>query len=223
MHKHSVSVWQKRFRKICLLQISACSTGSARGCCFVYRWAGVSHLGVALISPGRRTRSSITKPLSKIEEGRGGETRSPVIAEIHVPQDMEEAVHLIRCVKNIPGIDVVFTHHSKNGSNWLGIFKVTATDEHLGEFIASSVLAAIMTYANLRLSAEMSLFIREKKWEACTTKIESVKTEDCNLATSFYLCGVCSADVTMEPDGHSIPAWRSYLRIKEVLHTSCLS
>lgn len=121
-----------------------------------------------------------------------------------MPQDGEETIHLIRCVNNIPGIDVVFVpHHSGNGSNWLGTFKVTATDEHLGEFIASSVLAAIMTYANLRLSAEMSLFIRKKKREACTTKIESGKTEDYNLATFFYLCGFRSADVAMEPDQHS--------------------
>lgn len=121
-----------------------------------------------------------------------------------MPQDGEETIHLIRCVNNIPGIDVVFVpHHSGNGSNWLGTFKVRATDEHLGEFIASSVLAAIMTYANLRLSAEMSLFIRKKKREACTTKIESGKIEDYNLATSFYLCGFRSADVAMEPDRHS--------------------
>lgn len=75
-----------------------------------------------------------------------------------MPQDVEETIHLIRCVNSIPGIDVFVPHHSRNGSNWLGIFKVTATDGHLGELIASSVLAAIMTYANLRLSAEMSLF-----------------------------------------------------------------
>lgn len=36
-------------------------------------------------------------------------------------------------------------------------------DEHLVEFIASSVLTAIMTYANWRLSTEMSLFSKKKK------------------------------------------------------------
>lgn len=41
-------------------------------------------------------------------------------------------------------------------------------DEHLVEFIASSVLTAIMTYANWRLSAEMRLFSRK---DACTPKM----------------------------------------------------
>lgn len=47
-------------------------------------------------------------------------------------------------------------------------------DEHLAEFIASSVLAAIMTYANWRLSAGMRLFSKKKKKkeDACTTKME---------------------------------------------------
>lgn len=41
-------------------------------------------------------------------------------------------------------------------------------DEHLAEFIASSVLTAIMTYANWRLSAEMRLFSRK---DACAPKM----------------------------------------------------
>lgn len=44
-------------------------------------------------------------------------------------------------------------------------------NEHLAEFIACSVLTAVMTYANWRLSAEMRLFSKKKKkkGDACTT------------------------------------------------------
>lgn len=36
-------------------------------------------------------------------------------------------------------------------------------NEHLAEFMASSVLTAVMTYANWGLSAEMRLFSKKKK------------------------------------------------------------
>lgn len=99
---------------------------------------------------------------------------------------------------NFPGIDVFVPPPSLKQQLKLAE-QVTAMDEHLGEFIASSVLTVIMTYANLRLSAEMSLFIR-KKMRDMYTKIESGKTEDFNLGLSHYLCGFCSADVAMESD-----------------------
>ena len=57
---------------------------------------------------------------------------------------------------------------SKKCKNWLGVFKLTRMDEHLVEFIASSLLTVIMTYANWRLSAEMRLF--SKKGDACISK-----------------------------------------------------
>lgn len=44
------------------------------------------------------------------------------------------------------------------------------------EFIASSVLTAIMTYANWRLSAEMSLFSKKKRGG-----VDSVLNEDRRL------------------------------------------
>lgn len=45
--------------------------------------------------------------------------------------------------------------------NRLGIFKLPTLGEHLAEFIASSVLTAVMTYANRRLSAETGLFCKK--------------------------------------------------------------
>lgn len=80
-------------------------------------------------------------------------------------------------------------HHSRKGSNWLGIFKVTATDEHLGEFRASSVLAAIMTYANLRLSAEMSLSSEKKKERHVQVRLEMEKQKSMTLPRPFICVG----------------------------------
>lgn len=56
--------------------------------------------------------------------------------------------------------------------NWLGIFKLPTTGEHLAEFIASSVLTAVMTYANQRLSAEMGLFCRKQRRAMDWWKVE---------------------------------------------------
>lgn len=119
-----------------------------------------------------------------------------------MPQDGEETIHLMRCVNNIPGIDVVFVpHHSGNGSNWLGTFKVTATDEHLGEFIASSVLAAIMTYANLRLSAEMSLFIRKKIERHVQLRLKVEKQKTITLPRPFICVGFVQQMLPWNPIG----------------------
>lgn len=84
----------------------------------------------------------------------------------------------------------------KGSDFFLGIFKVTAMDEHLGETMATSVLAAIMTYANLRLSAELSLFVgRVGEMRGIQqSRLKAEKAEDRNLAAAFYLCGFGSAD-----------------------------
>ena len=87
----------------------------------------------------------------------------------------------------------------KKCKNWLGIFKLTAMDEHLAEFIASSVLTGIMTYANWRLSAEMRLFskIKKERGDACTSKMEGGRKERWedkprSLDICFHLlCGIC--------------------------------
>lgn len=75
--------------------------------------------------------------------------------------------------KNIPGIDVFVSPITQTTVQIGCAFLKSQRWMNTGEFISSSVLMVIMTYANRRLSAEMSLFIREKK-EACTPKIESV-------------------------------------------------
>lgn len=73
-----------------------------------------------------------------------------------------ENAWLISCVNNVSGINAVSDSISQNCKHYLDVFKLAAMDEHLAEFIATSVLAAIMTYANWRLSAEMSLFSKKK-------------------------------------------------------------
>lgn len=73
---------------------------------------------------------------------------------------------LIKRMNDVSEIDALSVSISqKKCKNWLGIFKLTAMDEHLAEFIASSVLTGIMTYTNWRLSAEMRLFSKIKKKE----------------------------------------------------------
>lgn len=63
-------------------------------------------------------------------------------------------------------------------------------DEHL-EFISSSVLAVIMTYANLRLSAEMSLFIRKKE-RHLHPRLKVAKEKTLTLACPIICVGLFS-------------------------------
>lgn len=87
-------------------------------------------------------------------------------------------------------MDVIFLpHHSGKGSDFLGIFKVPAMDEHLGELTASSVLAAITTYANLRLSAEMSLFIRGTNERHLQLRLKVEKQKTVTLLCPFIYVG----------------------------------
>lgn len=70
----------------------------------------------------------------------------------------------------------LFGHFYARGDGWTA---------GRGEFIASAVLAAVTTYANARLSAEMSLF-SEMFGGECVTEIGGVKRKGARASRRLF-------------------------------------
>lgn len=141
--------------------------------------------------------------------------------------NLAETAWLISCVMNVWAINSLCVSISQRTvKNCWAFLNLQRWMNTFAEFIASSVLTAIMTYANWRLSAEMSLFSKKKKMgergvTACITKIEGRTIRVCACHCFYLMCGIRWAFVAMELNQYLSlwrSAWRGYLKIKEILH-----